>query len=86
MIMRERRQIIALKLKMVIADKVKKVVEENGQITLPSVLKIINKFESKFEITMSSKLDLVLCVVQNGNKESRYVEEVNEYRRNRLIS
>ena len=57
--------------KVVIAEKIEEVAEENRQSTHPSVIKSFDEFGSKFETAISSKIDLVLQAVQNGNREGR---------------
>ena len=41
--------------------------EENGQITRPLVMKMFDEFGSKFETSISSKIDSLLQTVQQSN-------------------
>ena len=51
---------------MAITDKIEKVADENGQITQPSAIKVFDKFGSKSESAISSKIDSVLRTVKIG--------------------
>ena len=50
-------------IKVEIVEKIEEVAEENGQITRPSVIKLFNEFDSKFEKAISSKIDIVLQII-----------------------
>ena len=63
--------------KIAIVDKIKEVSEANGQITCPSVIIMFDEFGTKFESAISSKIDEVLCAIQNSNRGGRIEDGVD---------
>ena len=74
---REDRLVHYENVKIAIVDKIKEVSETNGQITRPSVIKMFDEFGTKFESAIPSKIDAVLCAIQNINRGGRIEDGVD---------
>ena len=74
---REDRLVHYENVKIAIVDKIEEVSEANGQITHPSVIKMFDEFGAKIESTISSKIDAVLCAIQNSNRGGRIEDGVD---------